>query len=244
MDFPFLILPVLAAIAFLYGSVGHGGASGYLAVFALWGLASPQVSATVLAMNIVVSGLALAAYLRHSYFSLSVLWPFLITSIPASFAGAWYSGMAPAFEVILGMVLILAALRFWVPIREGQSAGYHEVLRISLGVVGGAVIGFVSGMIGIGGGIFLSPLVIALGLADVKTTAGIAAAFVLSNSVMGVSGHLYAGNLELSWSVLPILTVAIAGWGGAVSGASVMNKANLQKMLSLVMLVAGIKMLL
>lgn len=243
MDFPLLIIPFLILIAFLYGSVGHGGASGYLAIFALWGLASPEVSATVLTMNIVVSGLALITYLQHRYFSLNILWPFLVTSIPASFLGAVYSAHAPAFEIVLGVVLILASLRFWLPVRSESPVFNAQALRVAGSLAGGAIIGFFSGMIGIGGGIFLSPLVLILGLADVRTTAGMAAAFVMLNSITGLGGHIFAGHFDWTWSILSVASVAVAGLAGAWSGASLITKPNLQKMLSMVMLIAGIKLL-
>jgi uncharacterized protein len=234
------LLIVFAAV--LYSSVGHGGASGYLAAMALFGLAPEIMKPTALALNIIVAGLGTFRYGRAGCFSWNAFWPFALLSIPCAFVGGMMKLPAPAFKIILGVVLLFAAWRLAVR----QSAHAPAVLKpiflpLALGV--GAGIGLLSGLTGVGGGIFLSPLLLLLGWADPRKTAGVSAAFILVNSAAGLLGH---------WQSVQSIPHEIAWWapaallGGIIGtelGSRRLTPLTMRRVLAAVLVVAGVKML-
>jgi hypothetical protein len=187
MEFSLLAIAVVSLIflgvAFLYSSVGHGGASGYLAVLSFFAVAPTFMSTTALILNILVSAVALIAFSKAKHLESSLTWPFVVTSVPAVFLG----GVAPVspriYQLIVAFVLFIAGLRFLLETRsrKGESVLRPPSLLISLPV--GALVGFVSGLVGVGGGIFLSPLILMMRWADAKRTAATSAAFILVDSI-------------------------------------------------------------
>ena len=190
------LIPLLAVcifvVAMLYASVGHGGASGYLAIMALFSLHPAALKPTALVLNIVVSGVAAWLYLTAKQFSWRVFWPFAVTSIPASYLGGCFSLPPHLYRPFLGVILLFAAWRLLV--RTERRDGKIRPPRLPVAMSVGAVLGFASGLIGVGGGIFLSPLMVLLGWARVREVSGIAALFILVNSVAGLLGHV--GSLQ------------------------------------------------
>jgi uncharacterized membrane protein YfcA len=234
-----LALAILG-VAILYSSVGHGGASGYLAVMALFGVAPLVMRPTALALNIVVSLLAVLHFARAGYFSWRLFLPFAVASIPAAAVGGALALEEPVYRWLVGAVLILAAYQL---VRTAASAPEPGVKPPVVGLalpVGGAL-GLLAGLTGVGGGIFLSPLLLALGWAGAKETAAASAAFILVNSIAGltaraiVTGGLPAGLLPL------VVVAAVGGTIGSRLGSDRFRGPTIRRLLAVVLLIAGIK---
>jgi len=244
-----VIAALFLATAALYASVGHGGASGYLAVMGLFGFAPAVMKPTALALNIVVSAIATARFYRAGLFTWSLFWPFAIVSIPAAFLGGGLVVPARTYRILVGLVLLYAAvwmlrstLRASADGAVADKASRPPALWVALPT--GLVIGFVSGMTGVGGGIFLSPLLLYAGWAETRATSGVAAPFILVNSVAGLLGHL-AGITQLPPQI-PFWAGAVlaGGWIGASFGSSRAPTTMLRRLLSLVLVIAGVKLIL
>jgi uncharacterized protein len=241
-----LLAAATAVAAALYASVGHGGASGYLAILALAGLAGPEVAATVLTMNLIVSSVSFGRYTRAGYLDLRLVLPFIIFSAPAAFVGGTLRVPATVFGVVLGVALLVAALRFLLPHPPGRQESLRPRRRTFwlAAALLGTVLGVLSGITGVGGGIYLSPLLLVLGWADAKTTAATAATFIFVNSATGLAGRLLIGQGLLP-DLVPLMVAAlIGGWFGAWWGAERAGNRTIKRVLGVVLLVAGSKLLL
>lgn len=239
-------LPLLAAsifvVAILYASVGHGGASGYLAVMALFSLQPEALKPTALLLNIVVAGVGTYLYCTAGQFSWRIFWPFVITSIPASFLGGMFHLPPQLYRPVLGLVLFYAAWRLFVRRRPDEYDARPPGLALAMSV--GGVLGFASGLIGVGGGIFLSPLMILLRWARVREVSGIAAMFILVNSISGLLGHM--SSLQHIPGYAPALAgmALVGGSIGALCGSRHLPAAAILKVMSVMMVLAGGKMFL
>ena len=235
-------IALFTVVAALYSSVGHGGASGYIAVLGIAGLSKEIVSSTALTMNLLVAGIALVAYSRQGHFKWNIVWPFLLTSVPAAFIGGKIKLDEETYFLILAVVLVFAAVRLLMPrpdSKEGQK-------RISLlpALLIGAVIGLLSGVVGVGGGIFLSPLLILLALAGAKETAAASALFILVNSGAGSLGRVSTEQYE-PVHLLPLLGAGLVGaLIGATIGANKLKPITVQRTLAVVLFIAAVKMVL
>ncbi|MEE9570365.1 MAG: sulfite exporter TauE/SafE family protein [Gammaproteobacteria bacterium] len=231
---------MIAAVAALYSSVGHGGASGYIAVLGIAGLSRETVSSTALTMNLLVAGIALFAYARQGYFKWRTVWPFLLTSIPAAFVGGRFRLEEATYFLVLAAVLLFAAIQLIMRKKEGTEEQRQIPLVPALAF--GVVIGLLSGVVGVGGGIFLSPLIILLGWAGAKETAAASALFILVNSGAGILGRVSTEQYE------PVYLLALLGAGliGALLGASVgaarLKPLAVQRVLAAVLFIAAMKM--
>ena len=240
----FTLVPFFLAAALLFSSVGHGGASAYLAILVLAGFPREAIAPTVLALNILVTLLGTLNYYRAGYFDLRLLFPFILTSIPAAFLGGSIQVSEKTFSAILGLTLLVAALRFLIfskPIMGRQV--FSPMVLFSIGLPLGFGLGFLAGLIGIGGGIFLSPLLLLMGWADAKKTAAISAGFILLNSLSGLTAHIL--RQTPAWSQLFVLavTVLIGGGIGSYIGAFRLLPLTLQRLLGVVLLMASAKMI-
>ena len=239
--FDLLIVLAMLGAAFLYSSVGHGGASAYLAILALAGIAPAQMRPAALIMNVVVAGLALVHFHRKGWFRWSLFWPFAVTAVPLAFLGGKISLPTQTYKIMVGIVLAFAALRlFWAPGQTSHTDGRPLNRWIALGA--GSGIGLLSGLTGVGGGIFLSPLLVLLRWAAVKVAAAVSAAFVLANSLSGLLA--LSGNLTLPahlWWWLG--AVVIGGWTGSWLGSSRFHSPVLLRLLGVVLLVAAGKLM-
>jgi uncharacterized membrane protein YfcA len=241
------ILSVLFfVVATLYSTVGHAGASGYLAMMALVGVAPDVMRPTALVLNIVVASFTVYRFRRARFFSWQGLWPFLAGSIPFAAAGGIQSLSRGTYYVAMGVVLLLAAAYLvWRALgsRPSMEEGIVRVRKIPALFMGGAI-GFVSGLIGVGGGIFLSPILLMLNWAGPKTTAGISAPFILVNSAVAlIAGSLTVQSLA---SELPLLVAAALGGAflGTWLGLAKFGQRGLLVTLAVVMSLAGAKLLL
>jgi uncharacterized membrane protein YfcA len=227
-------------IAVLYSSVGHGGASGYLAFMALLGLAPEIMRPAALVLNIFVSLIAFTTFARNRHFRFSLIWPFVVTSVPFAFLGGSFSVDARAYKIILGVFLIFAVTRMLLKTKEKAS---FKKVNIPLAIVIGAVLGFFSGLIGIGGGIILSPVILLLGWASMKQTAAVSAVFILVNSIAGLSGFV----LHNDWPEMNIGLIVAAGVAGGLTGSYLgsyrIGERQLRYALSFVLILASVKLL-
>jgi len=228
--------------AALYASVGHGGASSYLAVMGLFSLAPEVMKPTALAINILVSAVATLKFYRAGLFSWRLFWPFAVVSIPAAFIGGATILPARAYKILVGVVLLYAALwMFRSSLRPLNKEAHLPPLWAAL--AWGAAIGFLSGLTGVGGGIFLSPLLLYMGWAETRATSGVAAPFILVNSIAGLLGHF--SSVEQLPPSVPIWGAAavLGGWIGASYGSKRAPAPVLRQLLSLVLVVASVKLI-
>lgn len=235
----FFVLLVL--VAFLYASVGHGGASGYLALMALYSFPPEVMKPTALLLNIFVSGIAFFHFYRSGPFSWKLFLPLAIASVPAAFVGGWISLPTTLYKQLLGIFLVIPALRF-ILVSEPQESEKKE-MNLYLALFLGVGIGLLSGMLGIGGGILLSPLLILLGWATMRQAAALSALFILVNSVAGLGGQLQH---DLSFSPVMYWMVGVSLLGalaGSYLGAFRFNQKTLKISLAAVLLIASAKLL-
>jgi uncharacterized membrane protein YfcA len=228
--------------AALYASVGHGGASSYLAVMGLFSFAPDVMKPTALTLNILVSAVATLKFYRAGLFSWRLFWPFAIASIPAAFVGG--ATMLPGrwYKILVGVVLLYAAVwMFRSTLKPIDKETHLPPLREA--VPAGAAIGLLSGLTGVGGGIFLSPLLLYMGWAETRAASGVAAPFILVNSIAGLLGH-FSSVAQLPPNI-PVWGVAavVGGWIGASYGSKRAPTPVLRQLLSLVLIVAGAKLI-
>ena len=232
------LIVLLGIMAFLYASVGHGGASGYLAVMALFAIAPPVMKQTALLLNLGVSLMSFIAFYRQGYFKWALFWPFALGSIPAAFLGARIPLTDSTYKQILGACLFLAVIRMVVSMKEGTIRSLSAVL----GVFSGAVIGLLSGMIGIGGGIILSPLLLLFRWASLKEAAAVSALFIFVNSVSGLAGLKTWIPIDQSQMIYWLAASLLGGFLGARWGAAVASNTKVKWILALVLVIASLKL--
>lgn len=244
-EFPTLlaILVLIFLVAALYSSVGHGGASGYLAVLSFFVVAPSQMSSTALVLNILVAAVALVSYSKAGHLSRKLAWPFLVSSIPAAFVGGLLKVSDKTYFLLLAVVLVIAAVR--LATAKAGSSDEIEMRNPPLGVAFpvGAGIGLLSGIVGVGGGIFLTPLMIFLKWADPKRTAAVSALFIWVNSLAGLGGRFTRDALVLG-NLLPLVVAAfLGGLVGSYVGANKFSGLMLRRILAVVLLVASFKLI-
>jgi hypothetical protein len=228
--------------ALLYSSVGHAGASGYLMAMALFGLAPEAMRPAALTLNILVACIGTWKFWKAGRLSWPLLWPFALTSIPFAALGGAMQLPGNYYRPLVGLVLLYAAWHF---LREPEPDDRPlKTPPKALALAAGAGLGFLSGLTGVGGGIFLSPLLLMAGWSHMRESAGVAAAFILVNSIAGLLGVMsHASALP---EALPLWAIAAlaGGWIGAGLGSKRLKSDTLQRLLAAVLAIAGMKMLL
>lgn len=237
----------LFAVAVLYSAVGHAGASGYLAVLALAGLAPDAMKPTALVLNLVVATVGAIQFTRAGHFAWRTLWPFAVASVPAAFLGGAMKLPVASYRALVGAVLLASAVRlFWT---AGAAAAEHEasVDRLApplwAALPLGAGLGFLSGLTGVGGGIFLSPLLLLLGWASARRTAATSVWFILLNSAAGLLGHLSSVARVPGEVALWAPVVLVGGAFGSTVGSRWLPGPAIRRLLALVLVLAGWKLL-
>ena len=241
MDSLYLFYVLLFVVAMLYSSVGHGGASGYLALMAIYAFSPEVMKPTALILNLFVSLISFIQFYRGEHFKWKIFLPLAIASIPMAFLGGIITMEALLYKRILGTLLFIPVVRFLffanIPDEELKKS------NLVLSVLIGSLIGFVSGLIGIGGGIILSPILLLLKWTNQKQTAAISALFIFVNSLSGLAGQLTKG-INFSPDMLAYVAVAFAGGlCGAYLGALKFNQNILKNTLALVLMLAGWKLI-
>ena len=239
-----LILSLLIFLAaVLYSSVGHAGASGYLAVMSLLSVAPETMKPTALVLNVLVATIGTIQFVRAGHFSWSFFWPFALGSVPFAFYGGWLQVEGDLYKRIVGAILVLSAVRMVLGTARQETPAYQPV-NAAARVASGSGIGFLAGLTGTGGGIFLSPLVLLMGWADVKRTAATSVAFILVNSISGLAGH-WTQVQGLPKEIPYLLAAAgVGGLLGATLGSRKFGNVVVRRTLAVVLVVAGVKLLL
>lgn len=226
-------------VALLYSSVGHAGASGYIAVMTLFGLGVEVIRPTALALNILVAAIGFIQWWRGGHFSWALFWPFALLSVPAAFFGGWINVPAHYLKILIGVVLWFSA---WRLLHRRQDPG--EIVRPSCptAVASGAGIGFLSGLTGTGGGIFLTPLMLFCHWAKVKEAAAVSSLFILLNSSSGLAGYATSGRHlpDFAWPLA--IVVAVGGFIGSRLGSLHLPVRGVSVLLAVVLLIAGTKL--
>ncbi len=235
-----LFLSLIAIVAFAYAMVGHGGASGYLALMALAGMPLAPSQASALMINLGVSGIAFAQYAKAGHFRWALFWPFAITSVPLAWLGAQVDLDPLTYKRILAVCLLLAVLRL-LGVFGASDKPERQVPMVVALVIGG-VLGFIAGLISIGGGILLSPVLLLMRWADTKVTACTSALFILVNSAAGLAGTPDLAGV-LNADLFTWVAVALcAGLVGAYIGARRLQPLRLRQALGVVLLFACVKL--
>lgn len=231
---------ILFFVALLYAGVGHGGASGYLALMALYGVAPEEMKPTALALNLLVSFASFVNYFLGKYFRPQIFVPLILGSIPMAYLGGRWQLDAEVYKQVLGVLLLFAVGRFFLVQDENKSLKQPNWI---LAVFIGGIIGLFSGMIGIGGGILLSPILLLLYWTDQKQTAAISAGFIFVNSLSGLLGMISKG-VQFSPNMWIYLLVTFAGGlVGAYLGARRLNYRSIKFILAAVLFLAAIKLI-
>ena len=238
-SFEILIVLAIFIVAVFYSSVGHGGASGYLAVMAFLTVSPAVTRPTALILNVFVASIAAFQFYRRGYFDWQVFLPFAATSIPFAFVGGMINLPADVYKKILGAVLLFAAFRLaWKFTIEKEIVAP----KIWIALLVGAFVGLVSGLIGVGGGIFLTPILLLMNWTEARTAAGISAIFILVNSISGLLGN-YAQVAQLPSNVFFwIIAAIIGGIIGSTLGSSRFDSIIMRRVLAVVLLIGGLKL--
>jgi len=238
-NFVFLFLAI-GIVAFLYSSVGHAGASGYIAVMALWGLAPTTIRPTALVLNILVATIGSFQFWRAGHFHWKLFWPFALLSVPAAYLGGRLQLPAAILRIVIGIVLLFSAARLFF--RRGDPPDLaRPALPLAIGT--GGAIGFLSGLTGTGGGIFLTPLMLFCHWARTKQASATSALFILVNSIAGLVGFVSAKQSVPSLAMV-LAAAAIAGGAiGSYLGSRRFPVRTISVLLATVLVIAGVKLI-
>ncbi len=228
-------------VALLYSSVGHAGASGYIAVLTLFGMGVEVIRPTALTLNTLVAAIGFLQWWRAGFFSWSLFWPFAVLSVPAAFFGGWLHVPAHYLKILIGLVLWFSAWRLLY--RKEDPPDIARPARPTA-VASGAGIGFLSGLTGTGGGIFLTPLMLLCRWAKVKEAASVSSLFILVNSSSGLAGYVKSGRdlPDFAWPLAVV--VAIGGYIGSRLGSRHFPVRGIAVLLAVVLVIAGTKLVL
>ncbi|MFH0753849.1 MAG: sulfite exporter TauE/SafE family protein [Candidatus Omnitrophota bacterium] len=240
------MVPIIFLIALLYAAVGHAGASGYIAVMTLFHHSPLVVKPTALLLNIFVASVATWQFMGAGYFSWRLFWPLALGSVPFAFLGGSMMLSAGIYKQVVGVVLLYVVFRIFLDCRRSKmnsGATFVRLPHTGLALAGGALLGFFSGLIGVGGGIFLTPIILLARWADMKTAAGVSAAFILVNSCSGLFGFLQKGEIpSIAFWLIP--AALSGGYLGAFLGSRKMPVLALRMMLGVVLVLAAGKFIL
>lgn len=231
----------IAAVAFLYSSVGHAGASGYIAVLTLFGHSIEVIRPTALMLNILVATIGSWQFIRAGHLSWRLTWPFIVLAIPASFLAGGVQLPKQVINPVIAVVLLFSAVRLFVRTGDPEQVTPPKI-PVALGL--GGLIGFLAGLTGTGGGVFLTPLLLFCGWAQTRTAAATSVVFILVNSISGLIGHLVKGGTipSFAWTLAPI--VIVLGTLGSYLGSRKLPVRAIHVLLAAVLISAGVKLLL
>jgi hypothetical protein len=239
LDYQLAACLMLGAV--LFTSVGHGGASAYIALMALFGVATPVIRPTALVLNVLVTSFSSVRYIRAGLFDWKVLWPVLLGAVPMAYLGGAIQLPGHIYKYLVGAVLFLSALRlFWPDLVK--SLPTVRTMPPLVGIGCGGAIGFLAGLTGTGGGIFLSPLLIFLGWADIRKASGITSVFILCNSLAGLAGNYASIGAVQHQTWLYAVAVMIGAIIGTYLGITAFARTAILRALGVVLLIASAKL--
>ena len=228
-------------VALLYSCVGHAGASGYIAVMSLLNLAPAEIKPTALMLNILVACIGTFQFARAGYFSWPAFWPFAILAVPMAFLGGYLNLPAHYFKILVGIVLLFSAARFLL--RPSDDMAARPPTRPAAVLIG-AGLGLLAGLTGTGGGIFLTPLLLFMRWASTKQAAATSAVFILVNSISGLLGNLSSTKHLPSFAIALGLAAIAGGTAGSYLGSRRFDHTTIKRLLAVVLLIAGAKLVL
>lgn len=245
------ILPLaIGLIALLYAAVGHAGATGYIAVMTLLGMSPPVIRPTALVLNVIVASIATVQFFRAGHFRSRLFWPLAAASMPCAAVGGGIQLSTAAFTAVVGAVLLISSLQLLRDVMGGKVSGQDDgaitaspSLPVPWLLVLGGAIGLLSGLTGVGGGVFLTPALLAMHAAPVRQVAGVTAPFILVNSLAGLAGGIITGRGIVSVSAPVVVAAVIGGAAGSHLGAFRLPVRMLKGVLAAVLGFAGLKML-
>lgn len=238
-----LLVGTFTMVAMLYASVGLGGGSSYTALLAVTGFTATHIPPVALSLNLVVAGLALYVFTREGHLRWDRTLPLVLTSVPASFAGASISLEGPTVLGLLGGVLLLAAIVLWTRGSIRENFPTVSVPFYPWAIPTGIVLGLLAGMTGIGGGIFLAPMILLFAWTGEKEAAAVASVFVWFNSLAGLSAHAMRGNVPTGEIVPLVLAVGVGGAVGGWFGARVASRRTVRRIIASLLLVVSVKLM-
>lgn len=242
MDSIYILLIFLAIIAFVYSSVGHGGASGYLAVMAILGVSPAMMKPSALVMNLAVSAFSFIGFYKAGYFKLKLFLPFAIASIPMAFLGSIMTLSDSIYKKTLAFCILISIARMLYQFKQNDQS--NRKIPIWAGLLSGGLIGLLSGMIGIGGGIILSPLMLLMRWSNLKETAAVSALFIFVNSLSGLYGQIQKGGIHLTENLqYAVIATIIGGFFGTYFGSQKFNIPTLRYLLTLGLTIASLKLM-
>jgi uncharacterized protein len=242
MDSLYILLFLLAIVAFLYSSVGHGGASGYLAVMAIMGIAPVMMKPSALVMNLAVSAFSFIGFYKAGHFKLKLFLPFAVASIPMAFLGGTMTLSDSIYKKILAICILISIARMLYQFKQNDQP--NRPIPVWAGLLSGGLIGLLSGMIGIGGGIILSPLMLLMRWSNLKETAAVSALFIFVNSLSGLYGQMQKGGIHLTDNLqYAVLATIIGGLFGSYYGSQKFNVPTLRYLLTLGLTIASLKLI-
>lgn len=236
-----ILTTAVFAVAVLYSSVGHAGASGYIAVMSLLSVAPAEIKPVALALNILVASIGTWQFWRAGHFSWPLFWPFALLSVPCAFLGGYLNLPGHLFKVLVGIVLLLSALQFLVrPPAESEPGQPPRLVAIGAG----GFLGLLSGLTGTGGGIFLTPLLILMHWARTKSASAVSALFILLNSASGLAGNFSATKSFPGFAWGLVIAAVIGGSIGSWFGSRRLPHLAIKRLLAVVLTIAGCKLIL
>lgn len=238
-DSPFVLAPAVFLVALLYSSVGHAGASGYIAVLALASVPPAVIKPTALVLNVLVAAITSFRFWRAGHFSWSLFWPFAVLAVPLAFVGGALTLPTRVFQVVVGLVLLFSASRFLL---RPQPDEVRAVPSRPLAIGVGGALGLLAGLTGTGGGIFLTPVLLLLRWARTKHAAAVSSLFILVNSLAGLAGNATATQHVPAISLVLGAAAVAGGAIGSHLGSSRFEPALIKRLLAAVLIVAGAKL--
>jgi uncharacterized protein len=230
----------IAIVAFLYSSVGHAGASGYIATMTLFGLATTVIRPTALVLNILVATIGSFQFWKAGHFSWKLFWPFALLSVPAAYFGGYLQPSASILRILIGFVLLLSAARLFFRKKDPEQTNPPSK-PVAIGV--GAGLGFLSGLTGTGGGIFLTPLILFCKWSVIRQAAAVSALFILVNSIGGLVGYFTAKHSIPTLGIYLAIPAIIGGTIGSYLGSRRLPARGIAIFLAIVLAIAGCKLI-